>query len=821
MLLPWKEFLILFVILLLTISAKCQDSIFQGSAAHLSPIHNPIKSDSTSLSQTGKSKFHALIYKLKLSHFKKPSVNIPTFDTLSKFPVNKPLSDSIPSNQFSALDSGKENSKNNSITTAGNLKAGYTYGLLPWSNTPGKYIGNYSIEGTAEVELVKIPFTVLLYHSGIRNSSGLNNNFRISFDATKYQENLERSKHELIQRTKNNLKNACLKYNEVCQKLYYIQSFASRAGTIGGSGFHFSPSISNDGLKINTPEINQNIINTQLKGIRETFKDSLPSITNIPDKKDLYQFADTTISANDSLISQYSEKIRSDSLQKQIRGLKQQMDASEKEIALLNKSISQLENLKDTSIKIPNQSPIKLNWLAKLHRLDIGMCTPNYSTFLINGGTIQGLNIEFENKKYFLAITHGITLNPFYTTAFTQINSSQPNSNVYNFFDFNNSKGNRRITVLKFGPGNLENTHLHFGISYSSGLKSNYITTVPTSSLTTSGKEHNYVIALDGKWKINSENNLEIALGKSSLRQLNSLNENSDQVYTDFMNVKERSYAALARYLTILPFTKTQVTISSKWIDPFFKSYGIGYMRSDIFRYEIKAEQNLGRKIKLMAFFRKDVDNLLKLYNYKATLKSLGLNLSLKVSKRFSVRAGYNPILNSYQSANSVKIKNRNNIRHALLSYTSRSKSKSSHSTINLIYTYYNLSNPVSNLHYQDICLNTSTQLGSHFNNILSLSSNYSECTDSLKLNSNFLSDQIRYTTKSNLSLMIGVNASTKSHLGSQLGYEFCVGIPIFKKTSIEFRFEKIIAGDLYSRNYPIPFNSDIYAGEFSLMYNW
>lgn len=821
MLLTWKDFLFFFLIHLLSTPAKGQDPILQDSTTHSPSILRLINKDSSSISQAHKSKFNEFIHKLNFSLFKKSSDNLKKLDTLSNFSKLNTPKDSIREKQFSILPGAKGNSNHSKINTAGNLKAGYTYGLLPWSNQPDKYIGNYFIEGAADVELMKVPFTVILYHSGIRNSSGLNNNFRISFDETKYQENLERTKHEIVQSTKTNLINACLKYNEVCKKLYYIQSIAAGTGILNGTGSNLTPSISIDGLKIITPEYNENSITSKVKDIRKTYEDSLPSVTNIPDQKDLNLLADSTISANDSLKGQLNEKIKSDSLRHQIEALRQQMNTSEKEIALLNNTLRQLQNLKDTSLNISVDPPHKSNLLTKLHRLDIGMCTPNYSKLLINGGTIQGINIEFENDAYFLAITHGITLNSFYTSYFNQTNLSQPNSALYNFFDFKNSNGNRRLTVVKLGPGSLENTHLHFGISYSSGLRSTYRSGIYASGITGTGKEHNYVIELDGKWKINSANTIEIAIGKSSLRQVNASIENSNQGYSNFMNSAERSYAAIARYLTVLPFTKTQVTLSSRWIDPFFKSYGLGYMRSDNFRYEIKAEQNLGSKIKLMVFFRKDVDNLLNLYNYETSLQSVGLNLSLKLSKRFSLRAGYNPILNSFHSANSVKIKNRNNIRHALLSYTTKSKSKSHHSTINLIYTYYKLSNPVSNLNYQDICLNTSTQFGSHFNNLISLSSNYSECTDSIKINSNYLSDQIRYTTKSNLSLMIGVTATTKSHLGNQLGYEFSAGIPIFRKFSVELLFKKMIPGDLYSRYYPIPNNRDIYAGEFSLIYKW
>ncbi len=129
--------------------------------------------------------------------------------------------------------------------------------------------------------------------------------------------------------------------------------------------------------------------------------------------------------------------------------------------------------------------------------------------------------------------------------------------------------------------------------------------------------------------------------------------------------------------------------LSGRLIDPFFKSFGSTFMRSDNLRYEGKLEQGLGRKVLLGAFFRRDQDNLLSLYNYSTVIQTSGITANLKLSRRLAMQLSYNPAsqVSSSRNTSLMATSSQNQMGSVFVSYTPKAKHISN--TFSGNYSYY------------------------------------------------------------------------------------------------------------------------------------
>jgi hypothetical protein len=74
----------------------------------------------------------------------------------------------------------------------GSITAGYDYGLLPFLvqvNPPPQ--GNFKTHGNFTIQAKSLPFNASFFYSSVGTISGLNNYFRIQFDAQRYQQHLK------------------------------------------------------------------------------------------------------------------------------------------------------------------------------------------------------------------------------------------------------------------------------------------------------------------------------------------------------------------------------------------------------------------------------------------------------------------------------------------------------------------------------------------------------------------------------------------------------------------------------------------------------
>jgi CRISPR/Cas system-associated endonuclease Cas3-HD len=185
--------------------------------------------------------------------------------------------------------------------------------------------------------------------------------------------------------------------------------------------------------------------------------------------------------------------------------------------------------------------------------------------------------------------------------------------------------------------------------------------------------------------------------------------------------------------------------LTSRWVDPFFKSYGVGFMRADNFRYEVKAEQVITSKIKLTTLFRKEQDNLLSMYNYTTNLTTIGANLSIKISRNLTVRAGYNPVLQAVTTKdNSYSLNNRNNISNFVVTYNPHLKKINT--SFNALYSYYNLTSAIQTNVFESINVNNTTMLKSGFRFLSSATWFHSSVLDTNGNNTLLIVEEVGYS---------------------------------------------------------------------------
>lgn len=661
-------------------------------------------------------------------------------------------------------------------STYGNVSAGYEYGVVPFAQNQTSPIGYYSTQGTLGVKALGLPLTANFYYSSLKNISGLNNYFRVSFDPQKYKEDLQQNSLKRLENEKRKLTELTNAQQTLQQKITYqeilLKNYPAKEFLTAQIQKYINRSNS---YKSN---LNADSLSNLAADKKNTLTDSVPQI-NKPQYTLSNPYADS--------VKWLKEKLQKyDSITGTLKKYKDAYENVKKQEHAIRNKIAFLEDpqqaLKDNN---PFLNKVE-TFLSGVKSLDIGLCYPNYSTFLVNGSTIKGINVEWE-KKFYFAFTYGKTINTLLTTNNLIQNQLQTGRNLYNFFDFNNVKDTRKILALKFGIGKKESNHLHLGFLYGYGLSS-YLNPA------LSGTEKNFVFELDGKYFLNRSNSLDLVYGKSALYQTGAADAGDDSpgryLFTNF-----RSNAALARFTSDLTKSRTKVILTGRLVDPFFKSYGVGFIRSNNLRFEARIEQAISNKIKISGFYRRDADNLLNTYLYTTNLQTAGVNLSMKVNRRLTARAIYSPVIQNIISRdtgsyNSHKI---NNISTAVISYTPRLGNASS--LFSAMYSYYQLS-ASGHSNYQSCMITNSTTSGS-FKTDLAANYFYNSAGDSLNKAVLFVAN-LSYI-RGRASVTAGVKYAKNPVLKNQFGGLLKLSLPLVRHINFDLQAERLVLGDFYN----------------------
>jgi hypothetical protein len=479
-----------------------------------------------------------------------------------------------------------------------------------------------------------------------------------------------------------------------------------------------------------------------------------------------------------------------DSLAKIHSTLTEQMSAITTQIA----QFEQYKNLNGDSLFASGNYPTEFNtnkftkYISHVKKFDVGLCYPDHSTFTMSNIPIRGINVEYNMGKFYIAASHGKTINNIFITNNLVNNNLNAARNLYNFFDFNNIEDGRKVSALKLGYGTKEGSHLFVGGLYGVGRVSYF------DSLR-ADVEKNVVVEIDGRLAYKG-NTFDAIYGRSAI-QVNNVNyEDQSGQFNQLFNFQFNTNAFLFRNTLSIKKTKTTVKLTFRYIDPFFRSFGVGFIRSDNMRYEARVEQTLSKKLKIGGFYRHEEDNLLNLYTYKNKLESYGANVTYRPTKHWMLKADYRPIVQQVDGqADSLQFTNRNYIVNMISTYQNRIKDV--HYNIMAVYSYYQLFNGEQNNVYQNINASFIIRDQSKWQN--SLSYNYFITSEDIGIPpTNVLLEELSYKTKKMELAGKGKLAFSNAN-GVDVGYGLRATIQIYKKLSYELSGEKLVFGDFYN----------------------
>jgi hypothetical protein len=693
--------------------------------------------------------------------------------------------------------------------TYGTISAGYDYGVIPFASNSNYPTGYYSSQGDIGVTALGLPLMVSYYYSSMKYVAGLNNYFKVSFDASRFKEMIKNKGMDKVDQETQKLSFLSTLKQSILQKIAYYEHLKSGLPAESSMTDNLAKykngynGVQTDSLtKPKAPGINLND-----SSLTKAVKDSLAKLASLNSiKKSAY---------TDSMQTALSHLYKSDSANSQIAKYKDQLEKIDAQIKTIKSKLNYFKNPQNVAENNPYLSKAQ-GFLAGVKKFDIGLCYPNYSTFLVNGTTLKGINVEWQKNLFYFAGTYGKTINTVLTTNNIIQNQLQTGRNLYNFFDFNNVKDTRKIGAFKFGLGKKESTHFYVGVLDGVGLPSYLVTPVPNNSI-----ERNIVLELDGKIAFNASNSLDVVYGKSALSQ-KGISQNPDDSPSQSLFSKFRSNAAMVRYNSEIKKTKTKITLTGRMIDPFFNSYGVGFQRSDNLRYELKVEQAITPKIKFTGFYRRDRDNLLGTSTYTTNLQTMGANLFVKISKSFTARASYNPAIQKITSKDSSTNNSNhvNNIGTLVLTYNLRIKKISS--LFNALYNTYQL-NTVNgkSSNFQNFTLSNSTILSKHIKASLSLNYFYNNDSDSLNSNTFMSSGDFSYILKNSGTITLGATYANNHIIKNQAGGLLKINLPLIKHFRLELEAQKLVLGDFYNSYNISEIKKFPYYGYVKILINW
>ncbi|MCW3104309.1 MAG: hypothetical protein JWO09_2749 [Bacteroidetes bacterium] len=642
-----------------------------------------------------------------------------------------------------------------SIDPHGTISAGYEYGILPFvvAELPS---GGFRTEGRVSFMALDVPLEFTFFYTSIKNTIGLNNYFKLSYCAPRYKEQLSKKLNSQAMMNADSLAKLQAGQQRTLQKIEYLKF-------VRENPYNHSP-----GYDIPA--------------------DSIPAYPGY-DKPGF----DTTRNTQGALSRPSRDFYKNDSIAGELEHYTRHYDSVNKVIAVLRKEIALLKAAESEPQEYSRPYASKKDkLLSRIKKFEIGLCNPSYSTFLVNNVPLQGVSVEYLNDNKFLGISYGTTVNNMLYDPGSLQGIVQGARNLYNYFDFDNLSSGRKVLVAKGGPGTLENSHLHIGFEMGKG-RSGYIYTSPESSAS-GAKESNLVLELDARYKFSEQLSADLVIGKSSVREGDL---STSQVGSAFNEITSayRSYAMLSRISFKIRKTGTKLTGTLRWIDPFFKSFGVGFLRSDNVRYELKADQVINKRIRYAITYRHESDNLLNLYTYKNTLQSINNMLNVKLSRKLNIQVNYTPLFRELKSEE-LTIKDRNHIASAMITYSPRFKR--SNAQFSAIYCRNIITADSINIDFQNITYSQQVQLNQNISSNVNLSwfqNNLSDTAGDVYLAAAVLSYKTAQKSRFSIGGKVALNKGTEM----QYGFIAKADIRLYKELYWETEAEKIIIGEYYS----------------------
>jgi hypothetical protein len=309
-------------------------------------------------------------------------------------------------------------------------------------------------------------------------------------------------------------------------------------------------------------------------------------------------------------------------------------------------------------------------------KLDLGTFDPDYTTLVLSGVSLTGVNIEMNPGNLYGAFTWGKAV-----------------ANFDNPLAFSSLAGGRTIMAGRLGVGQKEKLLVAMSLLKGTDDAGNM---VKDSNYNYYLPNYNYVIGADVKYKINEQAEVGVEYAKSQNREIGKETRNTEEQIGNLVNPEQGKYSSAWYAYTKFNINdnRTRIKASTRIVDPFYYSFGTPYLRRDNFRIELKGEQLFWKnQITTGITYRRDRDNLYGLKQGTSVNNTYIFNAQIRIKKYPYLILTYSPNYQSfYNSALQKQIKSTVKLYNAVLGYTHQNKKVVANSTFS--YTkQYNESN--------------------------------------------------------------------------------------------------------------------------------
>lgn len=309
-------------------------------------------------------------------------------------------------------------------------------------------------------------------------------------------------------------------------------------------------------------------------------------------------------------------------------------------------------------------------------KLDLGTFDPDYTTLILSGVSLTGVNIEMNPGNLYGAFTWGKAI-----------------ANFDNPLAFSSLAGGRTIMSGRLGLGQKEKLLVAMSLlkgtddAGNAVIDSNYNYYLPN---------YNYVIGADVKYKINDQAEVGAEYAKSQSREIGKETRSTGEQIGNLVSPDQGKYSSAWYAYTKfnLNDNRTRIKASTRVVDPFYYSFGTPYLRRDNFRIELKGEQLFWKnQVTTGVTYRRDRDNLYALKQGTSVNNTFIFNAQIRIKKYPYLILTYSPSYQSfYNSVLDKQIKSTVKLYNAVVGYTHQNKKIVANSTFS--YTrQYNESN--------------------------------------------------------------------------------------------------------------------------------
>lgn len=613
------------------------------------------------------------------------------------------------------------------------------YGFIPYLNS-STYPGNYSeLDGQVNFSIKELPLITSFYYANRPFITGINNYFNISLDVPKLSDNLRNKGLKQISSIDDSLINLQKQKQEFEKQKEYN--------------------------KFQMAQIEKGNTKPNLQFPEKNWKDSI-SIADLDTNN--FSFGNKSLSDSKTELS--------------VEAYQQNINDIEQKIRKINEIEQRLKNEKELLSNQTNKNDYT-SFLSGFRRLEVGFFNPDFSTYLISGVPVKGAYSEWYKKNTFLAIATGVSQvnNLIRNNTLSDVLKNQ--QNPFNFFDFGFNTTNNKLMSVKTGKGEKSNSHIYAGILWANSAP---IFKPETNNLA----QTNIVLELDGRIKLSNSQFFDIIIGKSYLFDKGS------SIYlfsSEQLNIS--SYATQVSYK--LDLKKTRFELSSRYIMPHFKSFGVGFMRPDNYRIEAKLKHTFNKHIRAGIIYRYERDNLDNLFEHTNHFTRFGGELVLKPLKRLVLSNSYLPLnYLIFDREKNIVFRNENNMYSSTITYNHNVFKKSIH-TLTLSYNNLKITSDSLNLQYENLVFVSDLVLNKNVENIFSSTGIFSNSIDTLASNVLLLKNEIKYTAKNKFIVAIAGKYSI-SEYKNELGYKLSLSKPFIKYLTIELSGERILRGEYF-----------------------